>query len=299
MKRALSLVGLLGLLAVAAPAAADPLLPAQSMTPTLQRGLTAEFRAHRAAHPEAWRAVSDLASLRPAVYRATRIGRPAVTRELRLLGPEALLPMLDALAVSGYPRALSAEERETLTVGLLEAVGYLRDRRAAPVLRAAFVQETAPDALRAAARGLAALDDAASWEALRTAATGDTARAPVALAALGASPRPEASTLLLGRLSDRDPAVVAAAARGLSERHGTWAVTARRTQDAQRPAVAAALVAAYARATDAATQEALQTAVLALGAPESAGLAEDAARAPGADSARLTRLARMARRAAQ
>jgi hypothetical protein len=52
-------------------------------------------------------------------------------------------------------------------------------------------------------------------------------------------------------------------------------------------------------ALDAATQDALQTAVLALGAPESAALAEDAARAPGADSARLTRLARMARRAAQ
>ncbi len=292
-------LGLLAALAAGAPAAADPLLPTRAMTPTLQRSLTVEFRAHRAAHPEVWRSVADLSSLRPEVYRATRVGRPAVTRELRSLGPEGLLPMLDALAVSGYPRALSAEEREALTVGLLEAVGFLRDRRAAPVLRAAFAQETAPDTLRAAARGLAALDDEASWEALQAATAGDTQRATVALAALGASPRPAATPLLLGRLRDASPAVVSAAARALSERHGTWAAAARRVEDPQRPAVAEALVQAYARATDPAAQEALQTAVLALGAPESAGVAEAAARAPGADSARLTRLARMARRAAQ
>jgi len=291
-------LGLAGAFA-AGPVAADPLLPARAMTPTLQRSLTAEFRADRAVHPQAWRAVSDLSTLRPEVYRATRIGRPAVTRELRSLGPDALLPMLDALAVSGYPRTLSTEEREALTVGLLEAVGFLRDRRAAPVLRAAFAQESAPDTLRAAARGLAALDDNESWEVLRAATEGDTERASIALSALGTSPRAAATPLLLGRLGDTSPAVVSAAAHALSERHGTWAAAARRVQDPQRPAVAAALVDAYARATDRGAQEALQTAVLALGAQESPALAEAAARAPGADSARLQRLARMARRAAQ
>jgi hypothetical protein len=138
----------------------------------VSRPLATAVRADRARHPEVYRRVADLEGLRPEFYRRTRVGRPSVAIELRAMGPEALLPMLDALALSGYPRDLSADERAALRLGLLETVGNLGDARALPLLRGVFATTTEAPELRAAARGLARVCQDADRRALM-AATGE------------------------------------------------------------------------------------------------------------------------------
>jgi RNase P/RNase MRP subunit POP5 len=90
-------------------------------------------------------------------FDARRHGRYAtITPHLKRLGPSALLPMLDALAFDGPARAgMSDGAWLTLRVGLLEAVGSLRDPRAVPVLEAILDQTSVePEVTRAAAEAL-------------------------------------------------------------------------------------------------------------------------------------------------
>ncbi len=88
---------------------------------------------------------------------ARRHGRYAtITPHLKRLGPTALLPMLDALAFDGPERsAMSDKAWLTLQVGLLEAVGALRDPKSIVVLEAVLDQPTVePEVTRAAAEAL-------------------------------------------------------------------------------------------------------------------------------------------------
>lgn len=296
--KAMKTVMVLALGLLSGTALADPLLGSGSMAPTVERTLSTQMRADRRLHPEAWRAVSDLSGLRPAVYTASRLRRPSVSRELRQLGPDALLPMLDVLAVSGYSRTLDATEQDALTVGLLEAVGALRDARALPVLMTAYDRAQGNDQVRAAARGLAMSGDAGALARLqRGAGEGAVERRAITVSALGASPQAEVTPWLLTQLRGGETAVVNAAAEALAERHSSWGAAARRAQDGQRASVASAMVEAYVRASDAGQQRALQVSLLALGAPETVGLLQAAQqRADAATRARLERMARMARR---
>ena len=212
-------------LALAAPAAeASPLVAELTLPTAAQRSLAADIRAARAARPDVFARVRDLVGLRPAVYRATRAMRPSAARELRAMGPAALMPMLDVLAVSGYGRALSDDERDTLVLGALDAVGSLRDRRAEPVLRAAFERMRSPDAVRAAARALGALAGDGEVALLTAAARAPGMRQAAALEGLGVSRRTDAALAIADVLDGAtDAAVVTGAARGLAEAGSTWA----------------------------------------------------------------------------
>jgi hypothetical protein len=202
-------------------AAASPLLDPRAVPDGVARPLAASVRVDRARHPEVYRRVADLEGLRPEVYRRTRAGRPSVAIELRAMGPAALLPMLDALALSGYPRDLSAEERSALRLGLLETVGNLGDARALPLLRSVFATATEAPELRAAARGLARVCQDADRRALMD-AVGE--RRDPAAAALGLCADPEAPRWMVSQLeSTGDPAHAAALAQGLAESASSWA----------------------------------------------------------------------------
>jgi HEAT repeat protein len=88
---------------------------------------------------------------------ARRHGRYAtITPHLKRLGPAALLPMLDALVFDGPDRSgMSDKAWLTLQVGLLEAVGALRDPKAVVVLEAVLDEPTVgPEVTRAAAEAL-------------------------------------------------------------------------------------------------------------------------------------------------
>lgn len=210
-----------------ATAAASPLLDPGAVSVEASRTLATAVRADRAGRPEAYQRVADLEGLLPQRYRRSRTGRPSVAVELRAMGAAALLPMLDALALSGYPATLSTEERAALRLGLLEAVGELRDARSLPVLRGVFATSTEPAELRAAARGLARVCQDADRRAL-TAATG--ARRDAAAGALGLCASPEAARWLVGELgTEHDPAHVVALAGGVAESASSWARPAGRT----------------------------------------------------------------------
>lgn len=278
--RAITLVVALAL----APGAllATPLVGDRALPIAAQRTLAASVRAERTSHPERFAAVNDLAGLRPRVYRASRGGRPTVLRELRAMGREALLPMLDVLALSGYPRALTADERAVLEVGLLDAVGELRDRRAEPVLRAAFERMTSPESVRAAARALGRLGGDSEVAALSAAARVAGPRQAAALEGLGASRRDDAVGVIVGVLDGAtEDAVVLAGARGLAEAGSSWAAAASGRDTALSSRCAAALVRAFSR-THGEARDAIMVAVIAVAAPDTPALL--AAVRPGADA---------------
>ncbi|MBI5513994.1 MAG: hypothetical protein HY909_09515 [Deltaproteobacteria bacterium] len=285
MKRAsLCSAALCALLAFPSVALASPLLPDTALAPQARRALAEQVRAERASHPELFQRLRSLGGVRPEVYLRTRAQRPAVTRELQALGPGALFPMLDVLALSGYPQALGAEETVTLQVGLLEALGALQDRRAQPALRGAFEALTDPAAVGAAARALGGLctDDEVAY--LTTAGARGGMRGLAAWEGLGACRRVEAVRVLadaLDRATDRD--TMEALARGLSDAGSTWARAARGQTDDGPSVAARALLRAFLRA-DAATRPELQVALSAVGAPETPQLVAEARRAPNLDA---------------
>jgi hypothetical protein len=280
-------------LSLAAPAAsAAPLLGQGSLPAAAQRSLAASIRAERAAHPEHFARVQGLVGLQGRFYRATRARTPEVTQELRALGPDALLPMLDALAVSDYPRALTPEERDALELGILDALGALRDRRAEPVLRAAFERLTHPESVRAAARALGSLAGDGEVAALSAAARAPSARQAAALEGLGVSRRADAARVLVEVLEgSSDAAALDGAARGLAAAGSTWAQAADGHAVALPPNTAAALVRAFVRAPAARTE--LQVALAATASAET--LAAIAAARPGADAETARRLASLER----
>ncbi len=272
-------------LALSAPlASATPLLGDAIATASMQRSFAADIRAARAAHPEPFSRVQNLAGLRPAVYRATRLRRPSVVRELRAMGPDALLPMIDVLAVSGPARQLSDEERDTLTLASIEALGALRDRRAEPVLRAAFERMTAPDAVRTAARALGTLNGDGEVALLTAAATTAGPRQAAALEGLGVTRRATVALTLSTALdAARDEAVIIGAARGIAEVGSTWAHTAAGRSVTLPRACHEALVRAFARG---AAQHELLVAIGAVATAETLRVIEGVRAAASGDTAR-------------
>jgi hypothetical protein len=290
--------------------AADGTAGAMAMlSSAAQQSLAAQVREARSHARAAFSAVANLAGLRPAVYRTTRYQRPSVARELRGLGTGALLPMLDVLAVGGYPHSLNAEERDVLEVGLLDAVGVLRDTRAEPVLRAAFLGSPLDAGVLAAAQGLGALcrdSDIAMLVSHR----GDAgARGAAAIEGLGHCRRIEAVRPLAAAMDGATaPETVRAAARGLAHVGSTWAQQVasnrRLPYDPAVPTLAAqSLVAAYTRAlesgADAPVRDELAYAILAVGHANSPRLLTEAAQRTTQPAARtaLGALAATARRA--
>lgn len=187
--------------------------------------LTQEIEAYRLVHPELFRAVLDVAGVRPEVYTTFRKPAPNAAPELRALGPAGLLPMLSALAFEGPRRALSDRERNALTAGMLEAVGRLRDPRSAPVLRAAL-EATSKDPVvkQAAAEALGRLcGDADLALLIKHAAAGDELR-EASIHGLGQCKRIESAHHLASTLATAtDDVTAAAAARSLGLVGSSWA----------------------------------------------------------------------------
>jgi hypothetical protein len=288
-------------LALLAPAVASatPLLGNNMIPASDQQALVTQIHADRVQHPEVFTRVSDLVGVRPEHYLTTRSRRPSVMRELSALGPQALLPMLDVLAVSGYPRALAPEEQQALEMGLLDVVGRLRDRRAEPVLRAAFERMSSPDMLRAAARGLGALGGDGEIALLSAAARASGPRQLAALEGIGASRRPEATQVLIEVIDGaRAEEVIQAASRGLAEVGSSWAHAANGTRTDLPERSTEALVRAFVR-TSGATRDAVRLAILSVGSREAPRFIQAAMAGADVDTrAALASLERMVRRTA-
>jgi hypothetical protein len=231
-------------------------LKAADLPAAARTSLASEVAAEKVKHPEAFEAVAAVQGHRPEVYKKFRNPTPSVDRELRALGPSALLPMLSALALEAPPMdGLGVREREALTVGMLNAVGVLRDARSGPVLRAALEKSEAGSRMeRAAAEAMGRLCGDAEIAALSAhTAAGDTRRL-AAIEGLGQCRRQASAKQLVGVLkavSPGDPAAVAAA-QAMGTLGSSWAWEAMGPKAAAegevvRKMAAQALVEAFAK----------------------------------------------------
>jgi hypothetical protein len=207
-------------LCVAGTARADGLAARTADIPQPARSALARaIDADRAAHPELYDALRRVHGLRPEVYKQRRNPQPSVGPELRRLGAAAFLPMVDALAFHApVLENGSPVEQTALVVGMLDAVGVLRDSRAGVVLRAVFEGGPAarePRVADAAAEALGRLCGDVELGAIGAhASTGDALRG-AAIKGLGECRRVESAerlaSMLASATSDDDARSIAMA----------------------------------------------------------------------------------------
>jgi hypothetical protein len=298
---ALSSVG-----AMAADARADGAVIAADALPKQTRAtLVAEIANAKTRRPAAFARVASL-RLKLAELDRDKRGRLApISPVLKAMGGDALMPMLEEIALDAEPRgALPATAWSAWRIGLLEAIGTLRDGRAAPVLEAiiadALQSDTPADFMvtRAAAQALAKLNSdgvAASLVAASQNAAGDTQRAIVA--GMGHCRRvvvvERLAALLAGLRPGSAHADVALLARALGDAGNAWAWETPVVQSsgegaAVRGRAAEALVAAYRLHAHPEVRRALREAILVVDAPGTDALIEGAK--VGADAATVSAL---------
>ncbi len=206
-------------------AAADGIAVDDAQIPAAERNkLWSEIETYRATNPGAFEAVRNVKGHRPEIYEKRRNPVPAVGTELRRLKQAALLPMLEALAYQAPERGrLTDREWRALEVGLLEAVGVLRDPRASTVLQRAFENATHPQVLWAAGEALGRLCGDSSYKLLsKHAAAG--AKQAGAIRGLGQCRRIESTEQLAQLLeSATDSAQAAVVAEALGVAASSWA----------------------------------------------------------------------------
>lgn len=227
------------LLFSAGSARADGIVVAPSaLAPDARKSLEQQIQTARAQNPAAFEAIKNLKGHRFEYYKNNRNPFPTVARELRALGPAGLMPMLEALAVQQPERgSLTNEEWDALALGMLDAVGMIRDPRARPVVLAAF--ETGglrPKVVAAAGRALGRLGGDQELAMLVKHAKDGDALAPYAVAGLGWMRRVESAKHLAALLaSTKDATLAATAAEALGTVGSSWAWRALGEARRRRP----------------------------------------------------------------
>jgi hypothetical protein len=241
--------------ALAAGAALDPTaLPPESLSQ-----LKAEIARSRRETPELFKAVADVASHANTIDAAGRTPGIPFTMHFKPLGNRALFPLLEALVLDAHaPVDLSPTAASALRLGLIEAVGIIRDARALTVLAKILEQSKDTDTARAATEGLARLGTDDALEKTFSAATrardeGNVARERAILSGLHDARRERAARFVATRLAattDEETARVLCKALGGIGSAWAWKTVADpREAGATRALAATALVEAYARGT--------------------------------------------------
>lgn len=226
--------------------------------------------------PLLFTAVDDVVAHADEIDAQGRMPGIPLTPRFKALGPNALFPMLDVLVTGrGLSAVKTASARDALRVGLLEAVGGVRDARAVPVLERELASATEPRLVRAAATALARVGTDGAVDvlerALATTRPDDAPRERALLEGLHDCRRTRAAALLAARLdATRDEATAKVLARSLGGAANAWAwlALADRTELAPtRDVAAGALLRAYvARRGEA--REAAAKALLVVDAPD-------------------------------
>jgi hypothetical protein len=301
-----ALVGLaLGLAARSARAdgvVASPL----SLPNEVRLSLEKQIAQARAADPQIFAAVAAVDTYKPEGARRNRHGQPMAARAFMLMGPRALLPLIEWAAFKAPARGnLGEAEWRALGSGLLQAIGVLKDPRGAPVLRAVFAGASDPEWLEQAAMGLGMMCGEAERQLLIAETAPASGRRDAAVAGLGYCRTPETAQKL-GELMAQatEPALAARVGRALGYVGSSWALAAEMKQgdkrhagrlapeqaDAIQRTAAEALVAALPRHAGE-TREAIGRGVLMVEHPIALDRLEAASRtAPAALRADLERL---------
>ncbi|MFC1853304.1 HEAT repeat domain-containing protein [candidate division CSSED10-310 bacterium] len=113
------------------------LISLQTLSPADQESLITAIQRARKDYPTIFTAVSQIRENLPQLDRVKRGLYPVITPLLKSLGPEALYPVLERIAVSDVSSDdLTDSAWSAWRASLLEAAGMCRDERAEPVLRA-------------------------------------------------------------------------------------------------------------------------------------------------------------------
>lgn len=271
-------------------------MPAKSFV-----ALKTEIATARRVDAKSFAVVSSIVAHAADADAHARSGKALTPLMLSQLGPSALLPMLEMLAVEA-PKGIPDDAASKVRGSVIEAVGLLRDPKALPVLTP-ILEDASEDiaTTRTVSEAIARIGtDEAGAKLLSTldSATGDRARA--ILAGMGECRRLSVTQALAARLaSTTDDATANAAARSLGRVGNAWAwkTTADHSEEtAVRHAAAAALVQAYARRTGEARQAA-SNALMVVDAKDTPALIDDAKR--GASSETVAALSALAARFAR
>ncbi len=226
MKALTRLLGI-GLFLLAPSALADGISVGPSALPNEARAkLENDIAAAKAAQPKLFAAVKNVKGHRPEHYGKNRNPFPTAARELRGLGPAALLPMLEALAFQAPDRGkLTDAEWDALAIGMLEAVGVIKDARSGAVVGAIFEASALRPGVRlAAARAAGRLGGDAELALLTSHAKSGDPLELQAIHGLGEMMRLDAAkhvAQILG--STKDAQVAEAAAIALGTLGSSWA----------------------------------------------------------------------------
>jgi hypothetical protein len=206
----------------------------------------------RTKHPTVFAQARDVA-LNAGKMDAMKRGRFAPIKQyFRALGPDALLPMLEMIAIDGpQTSGLKPTARIALRAGLIEAVGALRDPRSMPVLLAVLnSNETEYYTVRAAAEALGKLGNDTAAAKLITMAKANDVKSLAVLDGMSECRRTAVANFLATRVntSSDDEALVVIRSLGRVGSSWAWktpAVAVSGESDATRAAAAAALVKAF------------------------------------------------------
>lgn len=282
----LSVAVLSGALATTASAAnADPSgvpvaafrLPAQSFSE-----LRKDVAKARAVDPRSFALVTDIVALAPDANARARARRAPIALYLAKLGPNALMPMLEMLAIEP-PHGMPVDSAQSIRRDLIEAVGLLHDQRALPVL-AALLDDPAEDATttQTSSEAIARIgtEEAAS-KLLSALATAPEERARAIVAGMGECRRLRVTEAIAERLRTAvgEPMALAAArALGRAGNAWAWRTRSERSEEARiRETAARALVDAFTRRTGEA-RTAAANALLIVDDPQTPALIAEAKR---------------------
>lgn len=295
IKLSLGMVAVLALAMTSADASAAGLVvDANELAANTRTSLKADIEKARAETPELFRQVYDVAKHAGEIDAASRKPGIPLTLHFKTLGNRALMPMLEMLAFDGHaPADLTPSAQAALRVGLIEAVGIVRDARALPVLARIALRERDVDMTRAAADALGRLGSDEAYASLVTAldaadavsaSGGDRVRA--LLAGIGSARRVDGTKLLAKRLDAHpDEATAKSLAKALSSAGNAWAwktLSSRTDEGAVREIAARALVKAYVAYTGEA-RGAASNALLVVDDAHTTALIAEAKRAASAD----------------
>jgi hypothetical protein len=186
--------------------------------------LKLKIKQARAKNPSVFKKVADAPKLAVQMDEQKRGRAATITLPLRALGPDALYPMLEMLAVDGPTRGkMSDSAWTTLRSGLLEAVGLLRDKRAKPVLESILRHETEFEVVRASAEALGRIGDDDSAKKLAKLALKPSQKQVAVVAALGECRRIVAAEALAKLVGSGDDAQEQVVIKSLGTVGNAWA----------------------------------------------------------------------------
>lgn len=234
----------------------------------------------RAVDMRSFAAVNSIVTLAPDANSRARGRKAPIALYLAKLGPSALMPMLEMLALDA-PRGVPAASAPALRRDLIEAVGLLRDARGLPVLSAILDDKTEDtETTRTVTEAIARIGTAEAATNILSALDGardDRARAIIA--GMGECRRLRVTESLAARLrttTDEATARVAARSLGRAGNAWVWQTTADRSEEARiRETAARALVDAFIR-HDGEARDAASNALMVVDAPQTPALISEA-----------------------